>query len=143
MIEAIVVKGLEKIEDIHVIRNEIHLTQEDSLKLFRVDSFDEKAIHVIVYEGQRVVATGRLLIFEEYIVDKVCVRIVDRKNHYGDLVVKMLIDKAFTMGARKVVALVPDDITGFFSRIGFVNEEELDGLNKMTITKESIIKCKH
>lgn len=143
MIEAIIVHGLEKIKDVNVVREEIDFKHNENVKIFQRDSYDEQALHVILYEDQVPTATGRLLCSNEYVIDKVYVKLNKRNKYYGDLVVKMLIDKAFNMGASEVFALVPVNGIGFFNSIGFSQLEESDLMQKMFITKDRIIKCKH
>ncbi|PKM51098.1 MAG: hypothetical protein CVV02_08080 [Firmicutes bacterium HGW-Firmicutes-7] len=145
MIEAIIVKGLEKVKDINVVREDIELMLADGVNFFENDSLDQTALHVIVYEEKQPVATGRLLNIElnNYVIDKICVKINKRRLYYGDLVVKMLIDKAFNIGAKEVVALVPNDGIGFFTRIGFSIVDENNSVKKLCITKDAVKKCKH
>lgn len=141
MIEAIIVYGNEEINKVNNIREQIYE------KNCCTDNLDEAAYHVIVFEKNEPIATGRLLTQDNYVVDKVCVIKDKRKKYFGDLVVKMLLDKAFKIGAIEVFAYVPTSIIGFFEKIGFCISEEINTLNKdmnkMKINKAAVKKCSH
>lgn len=141
MIEAVIVYGNEKIDTINAIRNQI------DEKFYKADFYDDSSYHVIVFEEDEPVATGRLIPKDNYFLEKICVINSKRNMYYGDLVVKMLLDKAFNLGALEIFAYVPSSVIGFFTNIGFYNVNQNENserdLTKMVITKAALKKCSH
>lgn len=145
MIEAIIVMGTDKINEIRSIREACYKDELYEMKANSNLEADKDAYHVIVYEDQIAVAVGRLIIEPEYMIDQILVLKNYRKRYYGDLIAKMLIDKGFNLGAKEITAIVPVSTLGFFKRIGFYElGEKIDSdFKKIGINKESIKKCKH
>lgn len=96
---------------------------------------DASAIFALAYETEKhtekagetllPVAAGRLLFLEDcYEVDEIAVKKEYRRKKYGDFIVRMLVDKAFVMGAQEVIAVVPQECEAFFTSIGFVETKE-------------------
>lgn len=102
-----------------VYENELGYVLEDSS-----DMNDDMSIYVIVYEDtefRKPVATGKM-IYDGVTcsIDKVAVLKEYRKRKYGDFVVRMLLNKAFTSGINEVSLVCPTIIKDFFSKIGFI-----------------------
>lgn len=84
------------------------------------DTLDAESWSVAVYEDDRPVACGRIR-WEEgaFILDNIGVLSDFRGRRLGDLILRLLLFKAQTHGARMVRLTCPADITGFFARLGF------------------------
>ena len=85
---------------------------------------DCEAIFALAFEEgedfKKPVSTGRLLFLgEEFRIDQVVTLDEYRNKGYGDFVVRMLIDKAFTMGAKEIFVDSDLSLTEFFGKIGF------------------------
>lgn len=146
MIEAEIYFGKVKIEEVLAVRDRVMNELQSQLKEVTCDfSRDEEGYHAIVYDCNETIAVGRLVeIDRTYIVDHVYVNFEKRSMGFGDLVVKMLLDKAFRLGAIKVTTHANKDSIGFFKTIGFVevDSSRADNAHEMFIQKEMIIKCK-
>lgn len=142
MIEAIYRYGLDKIDEIQTLRNQCQ-EQQGLIQGLYLD-FDDEAYHVIAYEGGMPIAVGRLINqMNMCYVDHIYVISEKRGQNFGDLVVKMLIDKAFRLGVKQVFVQSPQHTKRFFENIGFVNLEDESSYGNMYIQKEMIHKCKH
>jgi len=137
MIEAIIVNGKERKEEI------INIYKSDN-SLRNDFSFEESTYYVIVYEDQKAVATGSLITEQEYQIDNIFVLEDFRKKYYGDLVVKMLIDKGFKLGALEIITYTPKKTVLFFQKIGFYEKDSYENeLVKLGIQQNNIKKCRH
>lgn len=84
------------------------------------DVYDDFAFNAVVFEDDVPAGTGRLLFKEgKYIIDMLCVLKEFRSNHYGDLIVRMLVRKAVNMGAENTYATVNGNCMYLFENIGF------------------------
>lgn len=93
-------KALEKIKEVIEIRKSVFDTD-----------FDEKDIsasHVLIFDNDdnRNVACGRIYMNDSYdfVIDNVAVLENYRNKKYGDFVIRMLVDKAFSCAASIVYA---------------------------------------
>ena len=109
-------------------------------KIDEVDTSME-TIHVLIYADDvecRHVATGRLYKKQgEAIIDKVGVIREEQRKKYGELSVRMLVDKAFRQGENEVIVYTCEENIGFFQRIGFGACSILkNGIQKLVINKD-------
>ncbi len=143
MIEGVFHIGLEQLELIRIIRSSAFEKQDEYPSIFgeTAEHLDSQGIHVIVYDDSEGVATGRLVGNR---IEGVCVKPEKRGLYYGDLVVKMLIDRAFRNNIGILHVEADEQAADFFRRIGFVKTEDSACSEKdMMITKDLLIKCKH
>lgn len=143
MVEAICVNGFEKSETIKVLKD-LYLTEYSLSSECNDNSNKNNIFHAIVYENENPIAIGALVCnTDDAFIDYVYVIKEQRKKCYGDLVVKMLLDKAFRLGNKSVFIKVPHEVMDFFTRIGFVEVNEVEGQYDMFIQQEMINKCKN
>ncbi len=116
------------------------------------DHKDQEAIHAVVYleenekeakEHIKAVATGRLYFDGEICeLDQVSVLRDYRRKKYGDLVVRMLINKGFQAGIKEIIAYVPTHLFQFFEKIGFqrnnISSDYQEGYDLMRIRPSEI-----
>lgn len=124
--------GQDDLSIIKEIRRQV-MQEED-------DGQDDFCMHVLAYDGDIPVATGRIS-FDgwEFVISKVCVLKEHQGKMYGDFVVRMLVDKAMMSNAQQVKLEATKDTTAFFEKIGF-KLSEAEGY-KMTLNTDSIHKC--
>lgn len=131
MLEGIIITGNEDMRRVYAIRN-IAREQYPNLKHIFVDSFgDKEGYHVVVKLDDEDVATGTIyqdsnLNGDIYILDRIFVKKEYQGDQLGDLVIKMLIDRAFRIGAKQICVTVPSDVSGFFTRVGFYFDKSLN-----------------
>lgn len=112
--------GNDNLIDAYTIRSKVFIQEQNVPEEIEMDNQDEHAYHIVVYDNQKAIATGRL-IFEngEYIIGRVAVLKEHRKNGYGNLIVKMLIRKAFELGAKKIKIHAQINAKKFYETLGF------------------------
>ena len=143
--------GLHDISECLAIRKEVFGGEQQFLVAGSENIEDKDAIFVLAYEtneqGDEIpVATGRLIFLEDrFKIGRIAVKKECRGKHYGDFVVRMLLDKAFSMGAKEVFVGAQLHAISFYERIGFVKQEEdyyEDGVYHLTMKINSCaLKC--
>lgn len=102
------------------IRTEVFVKEQNVPPEIEIDGTDANAIHLIVYDEALPVATGRILkIDDEYVLGRIAVLKEQRGRGYGDLVVRMLIRRAYEMGADKQIIHSQTHAASFYERLGF------------------------
>ncbi|MDF1617422.1 GNAT family N-acetyltransferase [Petrocella sp. FN5] len=146
MIEARYVFGNEAMQLSGGIRYEV-FTEEQGVDIqYERDFYDYFAHHVVVMKDDLPLATGRLIFTNEvFLIGRVAVLKDHRGNNYGDLVVRMLIDRAFSIGADEVEVHAQLSVQGFYEGIGFIPigeafyEEGIEHI-KMVVDQKSLQK---
>ncbi len=137
----------DDLKEVYSIRRKVFVEEQNIPEEDEFDSTDNEAIHVLIYEQNSVsdtinriaVATGRIIFDGETCeISHIAVIKEYRNMKYGDLAVRMLINKAFTAGINKVQVNSPLELLDFFKSIGFTflkdNSENSDNsLYKMVI----------
>jgi len=114
----------ERINEVNEILNEVFF---EELKFKNDDDiFDisgNKVYHALLYEGlkeEKAVAAGRLIIRNGNAYIKwIAVRKNYRNRQYGDMIARMLIDKARSLLIEEIFVDVPANLAGMFKKIGF------------------------
>lgn len=113
------------VTDAHIIRIKVFVNEQKVPEELEMDDKDKEAYHIVIYDGEKAVATGRLVLEnKEYIIGRIAVIKKERRNGYGDLVVRILIRKAFDLGADKVIVHAQIGAMKFYEKIGFVASSE-------------------
>lgn len=126
--------GYDNLDDCHYIRNSVFVDEQKIDKNLEFDGSDTNAFcHLAVYENNKPVATGRIIIENsQYLIGRVAVLKEFRKKGYGDLVIRMLIRKAYDSGAEKQYVHAQISAKGFYEKLGFIpygNEFDEAGIN--------------
>lgn len=145
MVYGKLVSNEERLDEVNEILHEVFV---DELKYKNERVFEitnDKVFHVLLYEGlkeDKAIATGRLISENEKAEIKwVAVKKNYRKKQYGDMVVRMLLDKARSMSISNIIAEVPIHLIGMFEKIGFTsmeNEYYVDNENNRNIKMKFI-----
>jgi predicted GNAT family N-acyltransferase len=136
--------------DSHEIRRKVFINEQNVPPELEIDGTDEFAKGLVVYDNGIPAATGRLIMLEgpegcslqsqkNMTVGRVAVLKEYRGQGLGDLVVRMLIRRAFEEGHTTQVAHVQTHARGFYAKLGFyeVGEEYLDaGIPHITMVHE-------
>lgn len=84
------------------------------------DFYDEFAFNVVIYDEDVPAGTGRLLFKEgKYFIDRLCVKTQFQNLNYEDLLIRMLVRKAVTIGAEKTYILAENGLEDILKNIGF------------------------
>lgn len=130
--------GLQDISECLKIRAEVFGGEQGFPTAAGMDADDEEAIFALAYETEKKelpdgtveesllpVGTGRLLFMgDTYKIGRIAVKKEFRGKKYGDFIVRMLVDKAFSMGAKEVFVGAQKHAIPFYEKIGFVALDE-------------------
>lgn len=150
MINAIYINGNEDVKDAFSVREKVFIDEQNIDGNIVFDNLDKRAKHVVVYKDKNPVGTGRLIYHNgAYLIGRIAVLKEKRGSHYGDLVVRMLVQKAFDMGAEFVELHSQLSAVNFYKKIGFqesgevYQEASIDHIN-MRLKKGQLKKgCNH
>lgn len=85
-----------------------------------MDDVDSFAEHVVIYEDNEPVATGR--IFEKddkFFLGRIAVLKEHRGKHFGEIVVKMLVNRGLNKGAEEIFIHAQALVKEFYEKLGF------------------------
>ncbi len=116
--------ALGDLDEVNSIRDKVFVEEQGIPYETEHDDKDKEAIFALAFEEgedfKKPVATGRLLFLEDsFMIGKIATLKEYRKMGYGDFVVRMLIDKAFTMGAKEIFVDAQLPAVDFYKTIGF------------------------
>lgn len=113
--------GNGDLTDAHYIRTVVFVDEQGISLEEEFDGTDACAIHLVAYEDGAPVATGRILKADgQLIIGRIATVKEHRKKGYGDLIVRMLIRKAFSMGEQTQHIHAQKAAQGFYEKLGFV-----------------------
>ncbi len=133
--------GSATAEDALRLRREVFVKELGLEENLAFDKWDEYAAHLIIREENEPMAAARLYAVEEGVrMDMVCVRREYRKKRYGDLCIRLLMDKAVQMCAPQLYTNVPVSHIGYFVAFGFqACAGEKGGMQPMAVKPAQII----
>jgi len=113
-------QGIENSNNYIEIRKKV-FCEELNLKEETIsDFYDQFAFNVVCYDETAPVGTGRLLFKDgKYFIDNVCVLKEYRGHGHSDLIIRMLVRKAVTIGAEKTYVIIEKKYKPVFEKIGF------------------------
>lgn len=108
------------LEDAYYVRTKVFVEEQGFDAELDKDEVDKTALHLVVYDQNRPIGTGRLYYENGYRIGRVAVLKEFRKNHIGDLIMRMLLLKAFEEEkAEKVIIHAQEGAVGFYEKFGF------------------------
>lgn len=149
MIKALYINGKNDLNDAFYVREQVFVKEQNIDTNLVFDDLDNEAIHVVVYENNMPVGSGRIIRDnDEYLIGRIGVLQENRGKDYGDLIVRMLIQKGFDMGANQIVVHSQLPPVPFYKKIGFkevgeIYEEASIEHITMILVKENLIKNCH
>lgn len=114
--------GTKEIQDALALRKQVFVNEQGFSAESEVDAIDERAAHAVLYDDDgAVAATGRLYIDDEgyWRLGRLCVREELRGKQLGDLLMRMLLDKALMAGGRHFRLSSQTDKRLFYEKYGF------------------------
>ncbi len=109
-------QGKDKLNLVLSIRKEVLSQDTDKL----TDLYDEFAFNAVLYDEDKAAGTGRLLFKDgKYFIDMLCFKKQYKGLNYEDLLVRMLVRKAVTIGAEKTYIEVEEYQVELLENIGF------------------------
>lgn len=147
MIEGIFLYGNDNLDEVFRIRKEVFQIEQSIDPDLEFDKYDKESIHILAKNDNYSVGTGRLVLNnDEYKIGRIAVLKEYRGNRYGEFIVKVLVDKAFSMSAEYVIVNSQVAVKDFYNKIGFIEEGEIfieAGIEhiRMVCTKCNFYKC--
>ena len=125
------IRGNDDLREVEDVRMRVFVEEQGFRAAEEMDAYDARAIHCLLYDGEgKPAATGRLYIDDDgyWRIGRVAVVRERRGQQMGDLVMRMLLDKALGAGAKRFRLLAQRQAEGSYSRYGFTpyGEEVLD-----------------
>ena len=120
-----IIYGLEGYEAARAVRERVFM-QEQGFPFARDDN-DGAAYHIDGWDGERLIAAGRLFKVGDgiYTIGRVAVDADYRGQYVGDTVMRALEDKAVQLGAAFIRIYAQEQALGFYKKQGYVPQGEL------------------
>lgn len=121
MIKTSWLSAKDDLKDPFYIREKVFVEEQNICREEEFDDLDAVAMHLIVYDGKVPMATGRVLLEENKraVLGRIAVLKEFRGDGIGDLVIRMLIRKAFDAGAETQSIHAQLYCKEFYERVGF------------------------
>ncbi|MGI6677784.1 MAG: GNAT family N-acetyltransferase [Dehalobacterium sp.] len=143
-----IAKKITKHDDLKLalqIRTEVFVKEQGVPLEVEIDEFDKLnggAAHVLIYQNDQAVGTGRILFMEEYgKLGRICILPSFRKFGLGKEIVKALEDIALEYGLEQVCLHGQTQAEGFYRKLGYqtVSDEFLEeGIPHVLMVKKII-----
>ena len=112
--------GLRDFEGARLVRDCVFVQEQGYAPEDEFDEMDFYAWHALVMEDDEPVATGRIYLWDgAYTIGRVCVRKEYRGRHLGDLIMRLLLDRAQQAGAPAVRLRAQLYAVPFYEQYGF------------------------
>lgn len=120
MITAEIKHGKLGLNEQYEIRTQVFTMEQGVPMDIERDFYDTLSHHVVVYEEQKAVGTGRIIFKDnQWLIGRIAVLKEYRGKHYGDLIVRKLVDFGFRNGYPKIVVHSQLQVLNFYKGIGF------------------------
>lgn len=145
MITSAFIHGDQDISEPIAIRREVFIEEQSCPEQDEYDGLDATAIHLIVYVDEVPAATGRILHDgKNFRIGRLAVLKKFRGQKIGDLALRLLLYKTFSMGASSIHIDAQTYIIPFYQKFGFseYGEEFLEvGIphKKMKVGKDEVV----
>ncbi len=115
----------ENLKDCYSVREEVFIKEQRFTEEF--DDIDYNCYHVVFYDQQKSIATGRLFIDEngKYTLGRICVLSAYRKKRYGQQVIHALETMAKQLGAKETHLGAQLDAKEFYKKLGYCEHGEI------------------
>lgn len=144
--------GADDISDALTIRDSVFVKELGCHEGHEFDALDKAALHLVLYADDIAVGCARMVSQDGYFkFGHIAVLKEHRGKHYGDLIMRLLLFKAFDIGAKEARLDALPKARVFYERFGFVRcaDDTLDaGITRipMKVTAEAVqypSECQH
>ncbi|MCL2215811.1 MAG: GNAT family N-acetyltransferase [Defluviitaleaceae bacterium] len=111
----------EDLSDVHVIRREVFMEEQNVPAAHLNDGTDAESIHVVVYdENEKPVSTGRVHITDDdFIIGRVATVKSHRSQGLATGIMQALIEACVQMGGERQLLHSQTEAQGFYEKLGF------------------------
>ena len=112
--------GDRGLEDAYAIRREVFVQEQNVSETDEYDGTDGACVHLVAYENNAPVATGRIMITNgDYVIGRVAVIKTHRGQQLGRGIMQALINACCAMGSERQVLHAQTHARGFYEKLGF------------------------
>ncbi len=120
MVRAYFLLGVEDLSVPFRIRDEVFVKEQGFSAETEKDDMDVRALHAVIEEDGVPCGTGRLFFGDGgWHIGRMAVLREKRGLRYGDLLVRMLVDRALSIGAQEIYVGAQKHAQGFYEKLGF------------------------
>ena len=133
-----VVKYADFKDQIMNIRKVVFIEEQNVPEELEIDGVDPESIHVLAYDGDEAVATGRMLLDGH--IGRIAVIKEYRSPGIGVLIVNKLLDIAKNLNLDEVYLSSQYHARDFYQKLGFIAEGEIyldAGIEHITMKKKN------
>ena len=115
-------RGSEDLTPALKVRQDVFVTEQGFPAETERDEYDERAVHALLFdEDGNPAATGRLFVDDDgyWRIGRMAVEKHLRGMQLGDLLIRMLLDKALGAGAQRLRVSAQRQAEGFYAKYGF------------------------
>lgn len=113
------IKGGDITDALH-IRKVVFVDEQKCPIDIERDEHDLDATHLVLYADEIAVGCGRIVDMGDYFkLGRIAVLKSERGNHYGDMIVRLLLFKSFNAGAKEVRIGAQLHVVDFYKKFGF------------------------
>ena len=137
--------GNGDLKDVLAVRENVFVSEQGFAMEDEFYLLDEQAMHVVIYDGERPIGTGRLYHDgKTFRIGRICVVKEERGQGVGDLLMRLLLVKAFEFEPSQVRIDAQERVRKFYENFGFERDgEAMDEAGiphiPMRVTKESLV----
>ncbi|OPX89343.1 MAG: putative N-acetyltransferase YjcF [Pelotomaculum sp. PtaB.Bin104] len=115
------VHGTKDFDAVRALRTAVFVGEQGIDEAVEFDGFDQYAMHVVAYNGDQPAGTGRLYFDgEAFRIGRICVRKEMRGQKIGDMIVRLLLDRALNVNAPRIRVHACPALCTFYGKFGFV-----------------------
>lgn len=130
------------IDQVNEIILEVFSNGDNFINEISAEAKSNQVYHALAYEGinsDKPIGTGSLVIYDDCAYLKwIGVRKAYRKKLYGDMLIRMLVEKAKIMNCSDIFVDSPVGLKGMFENIGFLLVTDIANNEKMNILDSNI-----
>lgn len=126
MVTGKIIAGNEDLSEALWVRNEVFVKEQGFSAELDYDKYDQDAMHVVLYDDDQPVATGRMFYDwnGSWRIGRLAVLKEQRGKHLGDMLIRVMLDRLLSCGAKEVVLDSQMYAIPFYQKYGFVDTGE-------------------
>lgn len=114
------IEGKSDYSEALAIRKTVFIDEQNCPVEIERDELDNTAVHLVLYNDSKAVGCGRIIMQKDYSkIGRIAVLKDERGNHFGDVIVRLLLFKSFKLGAKEVRLGAQTHALKFYKRFGF------------------------
>lgn len=115
---AVIADYQDYVEEIRGIRKSVFIKEQNVPEDIEIDGLDSAAKHVLVFEADKAIGTGRMLLDGH--IGRIAVEREYRHSGVGSIIMKKLIDLAVDLQLSEVWLSSQYHVRGFYHKLGFI-----------------------